>query len=385
MHQFHILQHKFSKMAVLPAVVLTVVLGLSACGSGDRTAEADANSGNAVQQIENDLTFSNITLEQADDSGAMLWKVTAREATYNEDQQVANVASPSGELFDAGQPIYRVKAQRGVVQQDGEKILLKGKVEAVDLKSKAVLTGDELEWIPKDGVLIVRNNLKGEHAQVRATANEARLYNKDRRMELIGQVNAVTKDPALIFQGERLVWRIDDERIVSDRPVQITRVINDRVSDVALSQKATVELKTKVATLQDSAQVVTSDPPMQVNSPVLIWNLEQETINSNQPLTIVLRQQMIVLSSNRGNLNMRSRMAFLNGNVQAVAQRDRSLLRSNALTWNMATRDIVAEGNVDYRQADPPLMVKGPRAVGRLENQTVVMSGGRVVTEIIPR
>ena len=47
-------------------------------------------------------------------------------------------------------------------------------------------------------------------------------------------------------------------------------------------------------------------------------------------------------------------------------------------------QDFVAEGDVTYRQVDPPLSVNGPRAEGKLQEQTFSISGGRVKTEIVP-
>jgi hypothetical protein len=39
---------------------------------------------------------------------------------------------------------------------------------------------------------------------------------------------------------------------------------------------------------------------------------------------------------------------------------------------------------VNYVQASPAFTLRGPRAVGKLEDQTLRISGGDVVTEILP-
>ena len=46
--------------------------------------------------------------------------------------------------------------------------------------------GNELEWLPKEDVLVVRNNLTGENKQVTASAKEARVFSRAKRMELFG-------------------------------------------------------------------------------------------------------------------------------------------------------------------------------------------------------
>ncbi|WP_193883865.1 LPS export ABC transporter periplasmic protein LptC [Oculatella sp. LEGE 06141] len=366
-------------------LTLTIALaGIGGCRSGSRGAERLAEDSSAAQDLNSNLTFNNITLEQADEQGKRLWQVEAEQATYSSDQKIAQVTNPDGELYQDGELAFRVKAQRGEVRQDGERILLKGQIVATDVKSGAILRGDELVWTPEDNVLVVRNNLRGTHPQFRATAREARVYNRERYMELEGQVVATTQDPNLRLNAEKMVWRIDDEKVNSDRPIQVERLNGQQVTDRANGNQADVDLETKIVQLRQNAQLVTVDPPLQVNSNLLVWNLANETVTSEQPVTIVQRQQQVTATADRGRMDLERRIAYLTANVRAVAQRNRSQLSADSLTWNVSTEQVNAEGNVVYQQADPPLTSRGPRAVGRLQNQTIVVSGGRVVTEIIP-
>jgi hypothetical protein len=57
------------------------------------------------------------------------------------------------------------------------------------------------------------------------------------------------------------------------------------------------------------------------------------------------------------------------------------------MAWEIQTQKIQASGNVIYKQVNPPFNVTGPTAVGKLQDQSIVVSsepGKRVVTEIIP-
>ncbi|NJM85775.1 MAG: LPS export ABC transporter periplasmic protein LptC [Leptolyngbyaceae cyanobacterium RM2_2_21] len=80
------------------------------------------SSSAADETAESGLTLKDVTLEQPDEDGNLLWRVHADEVTYSPDQKVAVVTNPDGELFQDGEPIYRVKADRGEVRQDGESI-----------------------------------------------------------------------------------------------------------------------------------------------------------------------------------------------------------------------------------------------------------------------
>ncbi|MBF2002267.1 MAG: LPS export ABC transporter periplasmic protein LptC [Synechococcales cyanobacterium M58_A2018_015] len=365
-------------------LLLLTTLSTAGCRQTSRGVDRIAEDSSAAQDPDTSLTFNNLTLEQADDQGQTLWKIKAEQATYTPDQQTAVVQSPYGELYEEGKPVYRVQAKTGEVQQDGERILLKGEVIATDVESGAVLRGDRLEWRPQQEVITLTGNVRGSHPKVRFSANQARLFNRQQRIEVTGKVTALAEEPKLRLQGEQIVWRIKEQKVVSERPVQVQRVQGDQATDQASANKAEVNLATRVATLTQNAQLTLLEPPLQVTSNVLVWNVPQQLVTSDQPLTVVHRQQQITVTANRGRMELEPRVAQFNGNVRAVSN-NQSQLTSDQLTWTIPTQQVVAEGNVTYVQPDPPATLRGAKAVGKLQDRTVVVSGGRVVTEIVPQ
>ncbi|NJN87252.1 MAG: LPS export ABC transporter periplasmic protein LptC [Leptolyngbyaceae cyanobacterium SL_7_1] len=368
----------------LPLVSLILLLGLVSCRDNRQAIDQIVEDSAATEEIGSDLIFKDITLEEVDTKGKAVWKVHAAQVVYSQDDKVAQVTRPDGELFDAGKPIFRIQGQTGEVQRDGEQILLRGNVIVTDIRSKAILKGDEMTWIPAEGILTIRNNVVGTHPQMRMSARQAQLFNKERRLEVSGRVIVTATDPTMQLQADRLNWFIDQEIIVSDRPVRLARLRNNQVTDTATGQTGELNLKTNVATLRQAAQVGIQNPPLQIAGNSLIWNLSEETLVADQPVTVVHRQQQVTIRANRANMNFPQERVYFEQGVQATGQTNQSQLASDRLTWNVNDQEVVAEGNVDYRQSNPPARVQGPRAVGRFENQTVVVSGGRVVTEIIP-
>lgn len=83
-------------------------------------------------------------------------------------------------------------------------------------------------------------------------------------------------------------------------------------------------------------------------------------------------------------MELKPQIAYFNGNVNATAQ-NQSKLTANDLTWKVDSQEVTATGDVVYVQPDPPATLRGAKAVGKLQNRTVVVSGGRVVTEIVPQ
>jgi LPS export ABC transporter protein LptC len=380
------------KTAALPVVLALLLFTASGCRRGSRGAERLAEDTSAAQSSNTNLTFNNITLEQANEKGQTLWKVKAATATYTPDKQVAQVQSPHGELYQDGKPIYRVEAKQGEVQQDGNRIVLRGNVVATDTQSGAVLHGDELHWDPKQDNLIVQGNLRGTHPDVTMTANQAQLHNRQRRMELSGNVVAIaTKEPRLRLQAEKLVWLMKEQKVTSDRPVKIQRLEgkNNKVTDQASGNQAEVGLgPNKTVHLKQNARLNTLDPPLQIAGNSLIWDVKAKTIVADQPVTVVNQQQQVTATANRGRMELQPKVAYLNGNVHAIGKRNNSQLDSDRLTWTIPSQLLVAEGNVVYKQPNPPATLRGSKAVGKLNNQTVTVTGGnggRVVTEIVPQ
>lgn len=370
------------KMLALSVVILMVTAG---CRSANRAADKLAQDSSAAQQIDTNLTFNNITIEQPDEKGQTLWKVKAKQAIYTPDKAIAKVKSPYGQLYQDGKPIYKVQADEGEVRKDGDRIFLKGDVVATDIRSGAVLRGEEMEWRPKRDTLVIRKNLRGTHPQLKMSADQATVFNRQRRVELLGHVVAIATDPALQMQGEKLVWRMEKKTITSALPIQIQRLKGKQVTDNATSEKADINLATKIVNLKQNARLILSDPPMRVTGDSLIWSLGDQILTADQPVTVFQQEQQITLTADKGRMELTPKTAYLTGNVHANGQHNQSRLTSNTLTWNIATQNIVAEGNVVYDQTNPTVNLKGPRAVGKLQNQTIVVSGGRVVTEFIPQ
>jgi len=370
------------KMLALGVVILILTVG---CRSGNRAADKLAQDSSAAQQIDTNLTFNNITIEQPDEKGQTLWKVKAKQAIYTPDKAIAKVKGPYGQLYQDGKPIYKIQANEGEVRKDGDRIFLKGSVVATDIRSGAVLQGEEMEWRPKRDTLVIRKNLRGTHPQLKMSADQATVFNRQRRVELLGHVVAIATDPALQMQGEMLVWKMDKKTITSDLPIQIQRLKGKQVTDNATSDKADVDLATKIVHLKQNARLILSDPAMRVTGNSLIWSLGDQILTADQPVTVFQQEQQVTLTADQGKMELTPKIAYLTGNVHANGQRNQSRLTSNMLTWNISTQNIVAEGNVVYDQINPTVNLKGPRAIGKLQNQTIVVNGGRVVTEFIPQ
>ncbi|WP_414552051.1 LPS export ABC transporter periplasmic protein LptC [Anabaena sp. CCY 0017] len=390
------LPHLFSSLALgffrrkanlfyLPLTFL-LVLGLVACGGKSPTPSQPDDVDSTPQ--ESNLTFFDVTLEQADEVGRPVWKVRSKKAIYTKEKQLGQAESPVGELYQDGKPIYQIQADKADIEQDGQRLFLKGKILATDPVNGIVLQGNELEWLPQEDLLIVRNQINGTHKQLKAVAQEARVKTREQRIEFSGGVIANSVDPQMQMRSENLTWRIKEEILTSDRPIQIDRYNNNQITDRGRGDAAEVNLKTKIATIKKNSQLELVDPPTQIASNSMTWDMKAETVKTNAPITVVQRAENVTVTANQGEMKIQQKIVNLAGNVTAIGQRRQSL-KSNQLSWYLDKKLLEAQGNVIYRQVDPPINFTGETAVGNLQTEDIIVksgkSGRRVVTEIIPQ
>jgi len=371
-----------------------VILGI-AIAIGVRTCR-DPNVGldylpeEQQEALESGLILRDVTLEQQDENGQLLWRVNADEVTYSPDQESADLSNADGELYQDGELLYRFKADRGTILDNGQVIFLEDNIVATGIQNQMVLRGDRLEWDPEQDVLVVRDGITGTHPQVRAQANEARVYDRENRMELEGNVVATTVvdnpdvEPWLKLQGEALEWRWEDEDILSDQAIRVERFQNARITEVLTGQQGLVELPENRVTLTNNVQAELIEIPLNLTSDRAIWQVDEQTINTEQPIKVVNEEEEITITAQQGRLDLVEQIVYFTQDVVVTGTANDSSLTANSLAWNLVDQTVLAEGAVNYRQSDPAVTVRGPRARGRIEEQTVVVDGGQVVTEIDP-
>lgn len=378
-------RYRFALIAALIAVIVIAVRTFQS--SGDTLENLQSQEG-VDAQSEAQLTLKDVTLEQPDESGGLLWRVKAKEASYSPDRRLANLKSPEGELFQDGKLIYQVKADKGEIRDNGKSIFLQGNIVATNPDNQLTLKGNSLEWTPEEDLLLVRDSISGAHPQLKATAQEARLFNKTQRLELIKGVVAITQqEPWLGFESEKLVLLLAQEKLETDTPLKVERYVSKTdktVTDRLVGQQGEFDLVKQQATLRQQVQLNALKIPLQTKSDIVVWAVKDGIVQIDKPVQIQHPKRKLMANADRGRLNLNTQIMVLNGNVRTVSKNQQSLLLADQLTWNTQTQDVDGKGNIRYRQRDPVATVNGDRAVGNLDKQTVVVTGKNVVTEIVP-
>lgn len=378
---------KWYRWTVIAAVIAVLIVAVRTC-QVSQSPLSGLDDFDAEEALEAGLTLKDVTLEQPDENGDLLWKVKAQEVSYSPDQKIADIRKIDGEFYEEGEIAYRVTADRGEVLEDGKTFFLEDNIVAIAIETDLTLKGNQLEWRSDEDLLIVRDSIDGIHPQINATAQEARLFNQEKRLELDAGVTATTTEsPWMGLQSETLVWYLDEKRLESDVPLTIEQFEDeddDTVTDRIVGNQGEYNLDDNIATLEEDVTLEMLASPLKIESDIVVWDLADELITVDKPLKIEQPKQQLVATANKGRLELQKQLVYLIDNVRAESTKNQSLLTTDQLTWQLESQDVTAVGNVNYRQSNPETTLKGDRAVGNLTDQTVVVTGSDVITEIIP-
>jgi LPS export ABC transporter protein LptC len=404
------------------ATVLCCGLVLSGCGGGKKDLSADSPT------TENQLSIDNFSLEQSNAQGKLWWKMKAKKASYTIDRKVAQVKDLAGELYQDGQVIMKLSAQSADVIQDGEKVTLRGDVTTTETRNQLVVVSQELEWQPNQDLLTISKGVRATHPKAQMTGERGTYISRQQRLELFDKIIAVAPAENIRLQTSYLLWDVATANISGNQPVRIDRFkegkqieqvnadsvsynIDKQVAKLGGSSKvkfnsiaygasgaieqaikveansATWEIQPNIVALQDKIRFDGTKPVIRVTSNNARWNIKQQLITASNALEIFDQAEQATFTANSGSLDLAKNMAVLNGNARGSSTRNQAKIQAEKITWDITTQQITGKGQIRYQQTDPTLKVNGAEALGKLQDQSVVVTGNGkdfVETQIIP-
>ncbi|GAB4226872.1 MAG: LPS export ABC transporter periplasmic protein LptC [Stanieria sp.] len=370
-------------------LVSVLLLSLTGCRSQSPSATQEQVQPKSPVSAHSDtrLVLNNAVLEQSNVKGGTLWKLKAENTVYSDDQKIAYLDQVTGNLLQNNQLILQLSGKKAEVKDNGTIIFLRDEVIVTDPRNGAILRSDEIEWRPKENLLIIRKNLNGTHPQLSITAEEGRYYTDTSTLELQRNIIATTQEPPLQLKTEHLKWQIPQQQIFSDRNLEIVRYQGDTVTDRLVADKGEVDLAKHTINLHNNIELISLKPQLQIATNFISWNYQTRIINTNQPIQILERQRQLTVTGNQGEIDLQQQVARLDNGVKGLNPSKQSELYARQLIWNIPTETVEAIGNVIYEQAEPQMNLTGDRAVGKLtENKIVVSSdkqANKQVTSVI--
>jgi LPS export ABC transporter protein LptC len=365
------------------SIVLTIaIVGISGCAP-----ESKPKPKQSPAAVEAKLELDNLSFQQVDKQGKPLWKVRAQKGVYSPDKKRAKVTNLDGDFYQDGQVVLHVTAKVGEVEQAGEKVILRGDVVTTETRNQLTLIGQEVEWQPQADLLIIRDKVQANQPKFQVNADEGKYLSRKQQLDLSGRITAYYQDPRLAMQTEHMTWFVKDKRIIGDKPVQIQRYQANQITSQVTANSFSTALDRKIINLQGNVQLNATKPLIQVNGESFAWNIDRELVTADLPISIVDRTEAVTLTAKTGELDLQKSLATLAGQALAVATRNRAKLEANQLVWEITSQQLIGTGNVVYQQIDPVIKFTGARGVGKLQDRSIVVSGGKqqVRTEFIPK
>lgn len=120
------------------------------------------------------FVFRSLDLKQQDGQGRPAWSLSSPEARYDLRRRLARTRSPRGVIFKEGQPLYRLQATTGTVLNDGEAILLEGRLRLERLGSTPMLIqAERARWLPRRQLIVIDRQPQAYDRQGRLAARQA--------------------------------------------------------------------------------------------------------------------------------------------------------------------------------------------------------------------
>jgi LPS export ABC transporter protein LptC len=363
-------------------VVTIIIAGIGSCSS-----PTTPKPNQTPTTVEAKLELDQLSFQQVDQQGKPLWKFRAQHGIYTPDKKKVKVTNLDGDFYQDGKIILHVTAKLGEVEQAGEKVFLRGDVVTTETRNKLVLIGQEVEWQPKADLLTIRDRVQANQPKFQVNANEGKYFSRKQQIELTGKITAFASDPRLAMQTEHITWLVKDQKVIGDRPTRLQRYQANQITTQVTTNSFSTALDRKIINLQGKVQLNSVKPVLQINGESFAWNIDRELITADRPLTIIDRQEAVTFTANAGNLDLKASTATLTGTAHGVATRNQANLTADRLVWEITSQQLIGTGNVVYQQIDPLIKFTGTQGVGKLQDRSIVISGGKqqVRTEFVPK
>lgn len=370
------------KLTIITTLICS--LGLSGC----RPEKSKPKPSPTSKPLELKLELDNLSFEQVDKQGKPLWRIRAEKGVYAPNRKRAKVTNLSGDFYQDGKIAFHLTAKTGEVEQEGEKIFLRGDVTTQAMNNNLVLVGQEVQWQPKIDLLTIRDRVQVNHPKFQANADRCQYVSRKEQLDLTGKITAFTSEPRLAMQTEHLTWLVKEQKVLGDKPLQVQRYQGKQIIASATASSSVTRLDRKIIDLRGNVRFNNVTPPIQVDGESFSWNIDRQIVTADRPLKIFHSTEQVTLTADRGEVDLAASTATLASNTQGFATRNQAKLRADKLVWEMTSQQLIGTGNVVYQQTNPQIKFTGSRGVGKLQDQSIVISSDRqqqVKTEIIPK
>ncbi len=328
-------------------------------------------------------TLKQVLLQRTDRQGQLLWRLQADQVIMR-DPQVIHLQRLQGTFYHNQAAIYTLTASQGKVYPSSEAIQLEGPIVLQDRRDRSTLHSENIQWNPHSGQLIATSGVRLDHPQVNLQGQRLQASTQTDHVHITGQVVVYAPEHQLQLQTQQLTWWARQRKVQAHSGAQTAVKLvstSERTWQEAEAQWVEIHLPTQQVILQQAVQMKFTQANIQLRSAKVVGDLVRQQWHS--PEGIQIRYQDMTATAVQGWLD-RSQTLQLQDQVQLQGLPNQAHLNCQRLTWNLATQDLKAQGNLVYQQATPQIKLTGASALGNLQHQTLAIQDGETVAEILP-
>lgn len=181
----------------LPLGVLGLLVGLTVWLN--TLVQPGAARADGTLRHDPDLIVENFNARKLGDDGRVLYTLVARKMVHYPDDDSSLLETLRFDAFQPRQPRVNITADRGRLEQGGDRVWVEGNVvvtrDAAERVEPLKIVTDRLLVLPDEGIAKTSSEVVMESPSGRTTANGLELNNNERTLKLMG-VRATYKPPA---------------------------------------------------------------------------------------------------------------------------------------------------------------------------------------------
>ncbi len=345
---------------------------LPACGGTPLNRQPEANAPPFV--------FRALDLRQQDLLGRPTWSLNSPEARYDMRRRVALAETPKGMIFRNGKPAYRLSATSGTVLNDGEVVLLEGRVRVEQLgPSPMLIRAERARWFPERKLMEIDRSPEALDASNRLTANRAsfnfddnrlklrdrpRLQHWNRRFEPFRDVDRGR--PEVLLRVNEADWFPLTGRLETRGPLLARRRVPGRPDNQPRQILTATSMEGNTRTQE-----------YWLRAPVRFQDAAEATDLQAQDVRLDLRERRATsdrpFQGSHRDLRVSGRSFLVREDQKWVTIPDGcqlfqtgDALQARRCSWNWGTQEVQAEGGVELRRPANQQISRGERLSGRL-------------------
>lgn len=364
-------------------VIFLIVMSAGAYGSWWLLTRQAPNLPVSTSSESAGSSLSNITLTEVDKNGKLLWEVKAKQAEYSQDRRKATIIGVTGKFFRDGKPLIEATGEGGSINQGSREITLEGKVKAIALKDNITLVTDRMVWQSDQDLLTATGNVRVEQAK--------------KKIAITGKILKANPGANLFTIQQDVVATSVNPPLKLESPILVWDANQNKVLGQApfriVQTKDDVRIRadqgewntiTHQVSLAGTVRARVPKSDIEMTTAVLYWDIGKQMLNLPKVLEIISATRGVAIAANEGQVNIATEQVSLKGQIQATSKPNQTTLKADTIEWSIPNQVVVVEGNVNYHQAEKNMNLTGNKAVANLAEQTIQVTGSDVVTQITP-